>query len=105
MPEAARPRRLPGLAVATALRSAPPPGRPPRPDSFPEHERRSLQREPGIGRVMVLRLEAAGLAPLSHVRRLGATETIEALVRFTGQRRWHDRLPALHRVLQALAAE
>lgn len=66
---------------------------------FPTHERRLLLSTPGLGEVVVARLEAAGLASLRELQALGP----ERVLAQVGQGAWGNRRRALARALARCA--
>lgn len=66
---------------------------------FPLHERRLLLSTPGLGEVVVGRLEAAGLASLRELQALGPEGVLEQV----GQGAWRNRRRAFARALARCA--
>lgn len=66
---------------------------------FPPHERNLLLRTPGLGEVIVQRLEVAGIVSLMQLHALGSDQVLDRV----GQGWWHNRRRALSRALESSA--
>jgi len=67
---------------------------------FAEHERRHLLAEPGIGPLVVTRLEQAGFHSLATLREAGADHVVRTICASVGSRAWANRRDALERALR-----
>ncbi len=68
---------------------------------FPPEERQLLLRTPGLGEVIVQRLEAEGIASLAQLRSLGTEHVLDRV----GRGAWCNRRRALARALEAAARQ
>ena len=66
---------------------------------FPHDERRHLLAMPGIGPVVMTRLEQAGFHSLAAIRAAGAERVVEAVMQQVGSLAWNNRRAALERAL------
>jgi hypothetical protein len=79
---------------------------PAHPSTFAPAERRLLLATPGIGAVVVDRLEAAGFSSLQALREAGAarvTEIVLAHLQTGGQLAWRNRTGAIARAIRVAA--
>jgi hypothetical protein len=67
---------------------------------FAEHERRHLLSEPGIGPMVITRLEQAGFHSLATLREAGADHVVKTICARVGSRAWANRRDALDRALR-----
>jgi hypothetical protein len=72
----------------------------PRPAFRPE-ERKALLGTPGIGPVIVMRLEQAGLGSLDRLREVGTARAAGIVCTLQGSPAWMNRHRALARALEA----
>jgi hypothetical protein len=68
-------------------------------ERFPAAERRVLLTAPGIGEIVVQRLEMAGFHSLQALREAGASVAAECVKRQVGSGAWLNRRRALERVI------
>lgn len=66
---------------------------------FPQHERDLLLQTPGLGEVIVQRLESAGIVSLAQLHALGTDQVLDLV----GRGGWHNRRRALARALESAA--
>jgi hypothetical protein len=71
------------------------------PTCFPEHERAFLLAQPGVGIVMVRRLEQAGYHSMQAIRRLGVNAVVAEISAALGTKSWANRTGALKRAIGA----
>lgn len=71
--------------------------------AFNEHERRLLLATPGLGPVVVQRLEGAGVTSLAALRQRGVDRVVDQLCQAAGNAAWRNRRRALARALAAAA--
>lgn len=71
---------------------------------FSRHERLLLMATPGIGPMVVERLEQVGVGSLAALRVLGVDEVVDSICRATGSSAWQNRRRALRRALDAIEA-
>lgn len=69
---------------------------------FPDHERRLLLAQPGIGPTVIARLEAAGVHSLQALRGAGIRVVVQAVCSGLGTGAWSNRRKALERALESL---
>lgn len=74
------------------------------PTRFAPDERALLLAAAGIGPVVVLRLEEAGLDSLHKLAEMGVDAAIELVNRRLGARTWGNRRRPLRRALAAMSA-
>ena len=68
---------------------------------FSAEERRRLLATPGIGEVVIDRLEAAGFGSLQALQQAGALRATECVREQLGAHVWHNRRRAIARAIQA----
>lgn len=68
---------------------------------FPTEERRRLLATPGIGEVVVTRLEHAGYASLQALQQAGAERVTEQVRQLVGDVAWRNRRRAIARAIAA----
>lgn len=73
----------------------------PAPAAFCDAERRLLLATPGLGPVVVQRLETAGVTSLAALRQRGVDRVIDQLCREAGSPAWRNRRRALAKALAA----
>jgi hypothetical protein len=66
---------------------------------FSDAERRHLLAQPGLGPVVVQRLESAGVGSLDALRQRGVDRVIDLLCRSGGSVAWRNRRRALARAV------
>lgn len=66
---------------------------------FNERERRHLLASPGLGPVVVERLEQSGIASIDSLRTLGVDAVVESLCRPGQNQAWRNRRRALLRAV------
>ena len=69
---------------------------------FPDHERRQLLVQRGIGPTVLARLEEAGIASIHALRRLGVPQVVHQVCGDQGNPAWGNRQRALVRAVEAL---
>lgn len=69
---------------------------------FPEHERRRLLAMPGIGELVICRLEQVGVHSVLDLRTRGIEALVEHICGLGGNPAWRNRRRALARALQGL---
>lgn len=67
--------------------------------SFPEHERSTLLRTPGIGPGVIRQLEAAGIDSMRLLRSVTANGAVECICARIGKPGWANRRKALMRAM------
>jgi len=72
---------------------------------FPEHERRQLLCMPGIGELVIRRLEQAGVHSLRDLRERGIDTLVEHICGLGGNPAWRNRRRALARALEGLGPQ
>lgn len=68
-------------------------------ERFSDAERRHLLAQPGLGPVVVQRLESAGVSSLDALRQRGVDRVIDLLCRSGGSASWRNRRRALARAV------
>jgi hypothetical protein len=68
---------------------------------FSADERRRLLATPGIGEIVIDRLEAAGFGSLQALQQAGAHTVTERVRQQLGERAWSNRRRAIARAIQA----
>ncbi len=74
------------------------------PTRFSADERRRLLATPGIGAIVIGRLEAAGFASLQALQQAGAHRVTERVRQQLGEAAWRNRRRAIARAIEAGAA-
>lgn len=69
---------------------------------FPEHERKRLLIQPGIGPKVVERIEAIGITSLDELAKQGADEVVLRICNAVGQIAWANRRLAITNALKAV---
>lgn len=68
---------------------------------FPAHERRYLCTWPGIGDLVVSRIEQVGVGSLRQLQQRGVDEVLDRICQAQGQTAWRNRRKALLRALSS----
>ena len=78
---------------------------PPEPSRFAPGDRATLLLVPGIGPLVLKRLEQLGITSIAEIQRRGVDQVVVDVNRELGVRGWGNRARPLQRALRALAEE